>query len=166
MVLVTKFYTWAIHKVLVRPLEIVPQEKSQFGDKTPKLNRGNPMFSEEHKQRLFKQQQQDISKINSLFKRIGIEFNYSALVNIWRMARKSVDEVKNAVKLLLFQHSTQKEKIESPHGWIFRCVQYGWQKGLNLYYQSNLPYFKSVQDLESFVDVGGDKSTYQKPCQT
>lgn len=152
---VLKSYTWSIHKVMVRPLQFAAYNKSQSLGTAPKLNRGNPMFSDEHKQRLVKQQQQDISKIDSLFKRIGLEFNYSALVNIWRMAGKSIDEVKNAVKLLLFQHSTQKDKIENAHGWIVSCVRYGWQKGLNLYYQPDLPYFTNAQDLEHFVDVGG-----------
>ena len=153
--MITKTFNWHLHEVMVYPVEMVLQNLSKNRDKTPKLNRGNPMFSEEHKQRLYKQQQQDISNIDSLFKRIGMEFNYSALVNIWRMAGKSVDEVKNAVKLLLFQHSTQKDKIENAHGWIVSCVRYGWQKGLNLYYQVDLPYFENVRDLEYFVDVGG-----------
>ena len=110
------------------------------------------MYSDEHKKAATEQQQQDISKLSSFLANLGLKYTQDAIVKLWRMAGKSVEEVKNGVELMLFQNSTQEQKIRNPQGWLYDCLRYGWQKGLNLYYQAELPYFKSVQDIEGYVN--------------
>ena len=152
LVLISKRYSPWVMKLVVRPLSLVAGQKSPKLGKTPKLTTVNPMFDAEHKKRLIEQQQQDISKIDLLLRNLGLRYTPDAIVKLWRMAGKSVLEVKNAVQLMLFQHSTQKKEITKPHGWLHDCLLYGWQKGMNLYYQVDLPYFNSVQDIEHFVE--------------
>lgn len=169
LVLITKSYTWAIKKVIVRPLEMVLQKNSPKLGLHPKPDRANPMFSDAQKKAAIEQQQLDISKICHLFDRLKLPYTIDSVKRFWRLSGKNVAEVKNAVKLLLFQHSTQKEKkIESPMGWLHHCLLYGWQKGLNLYYQTELPYFESVRELEGFVDkpLGGQPLSTPPPCPT
>ncbi len=151
LILITKSYTWAIKKVIVRPLGMVLQTNSQTGDKSLSLNRGNPMFSEDHKNRLALQQQQDISKIDSLFTKVGVKFDYHALQSIWRLSGKCLDNIVQSIELLLHRHSTQKEKIANPQGFIVDCLKYGWHRGFNLYYQTKLPFFKTGQEIANFV---------------
>ena len=85
LILVTKSYTWAIKKVIVRPLAVVLQTNSQTGDKSLSLNCGNPMFSEDRKKAIALQQQQDISKIDSLFNEVGLRYDQNALLRIWKI---------------------------------------------------------------------------------
>lgn len=152
-VILKKYSPW-YYKILVRPLSFVEKIESAKENLVHKHPTENPMFDEDRKMPCNIQQQQDISKIDTLFSQLGMKYTQDALTRIWRLAGKSIDEVKNAVELLLFQHSIQEEKIRNPHGWVISCLRNGWQKGLNLYYQVDLPYFSHAQDIEKFVEVG------------
>ena len=164
MIVFMKSYSPWIHKIIVRPLNFVLEQKPQTLGKLPTLPTGNPMFDAERKQRVMEQQQQDISKLDSLFKQLGMNYTQDALLRIWRLAGKSFEEIKNGIELMLFQNSTQEEKIRNPHGWLVSCLRHGWQKGLNLYYQLELPYFKYVEEIVEFVE--GSLFEPVKVCQT
>jgi hypothetical protein len=151
LILITKSYTWSVHKVLVKPLAMVLQEKSQNGDKTLKLNRGNPMFSNEQKKAIALQQQQNISKIDTLFKNVGIAFSHDALNRIWRLSGKCLDNITKTLELLLHRHSTSSEKIVNPQGFIIQCLKDCWYKTFDLYYQTELPFFKTGQEIANYV---------------
>lgn len=150
-ILITKSYTWAIHKVLVTPLEIVLQTKSQNGNGSPKLATGNPMFSEDHKKRAREQQQQDISKLDSFLSNLGFKFTRDNVAKLWRMSGKSMQEITTAVEYLLHAHSTQKTKISNAHGWLVDSLKYGWHQAFNLHYQLELPVFQTAQEIYSYV---------------
>ena len=152
LVLITKDYTPWVKKLLVRPLSDVWSENSPKVGAIPKLTVVNPMYSDEHKKAAIKQQQQDVSKLSSFLAKLGLKYTQDAILKLWRMAGKSVNEVKKGVELMLFQNSTQESKIRNPQGWLYDCLRYGWQKGLNLYYQAELPYFKSVEDINLYVN--------------
>lgn len=150
--IILKSYSPWIHKVLIRPLAFVEELESAKRANSPKVPTVKPMFDADHKKRLFEQQQQDISKLDNIFRELGMVYTPDALVRIWRLAGKSLDEVKNAIELMLYEHSTSAKGVRKAHGWLITCLTKGWQKGLNLYYQTELPYFKTVQDIEQFVD--------------
>jgi hypothetical protein len=153
LILITKSYTWAVHKVLVRPLAMVKEQNSQIGDGAPKLKTGNPMYSDEHKKRLFIQQQQDISKLDSILNGVGLKFSLDNLHKLWRLAGKSLSEIKTAIEYLLHAHSTQKTAIGNAHGWLVDSLKYGWHKGFNLNYQVELPRFTNSDKIANFVDA-------------
>jgi hypothetical protein len=91
-----------------------------------------------------------------------MKYTQDALVKLWRMAGKSVSEVQDAVKLMLYQHSTQKnDGVETPHGWLYQCLRFSWQKGFDCYYQLKLPYFKTGSEIDKFVD-----GLCESRCQT
>ncbi len=146
---IIKSYTWAVHKILVRPVDFALANKSQTLGVAPKPKVGNPMFSEEHKERLFKQQQQDISKIDSLLKDIGLKFDRDALNRIWRLAGKKIDSVVKAIELMLYRH--QSLNLSNPHGFIISCLTNGWQDGFDIYYQPELPKFEGVKAIADYV---------------
>ena len=152
MFVILKSYSPWIHKVLIRPLAFVEKLESAKRASEPKVPTPKPMFDALYKKRLAEQQQQDISKLDNLFRELGITYTQDALLRIWRLAGKKTDEVKNAIELMLFQNSTQEEPIRKPEGWLISCLKNGWQKGLNLYYQVQLPMFNSVKSIETFVD--------------
>lgn len=151
-ILITKSYTWAIHKILVTPLEMVLKQNSQTGDGAPKLKTGNPMFSDEHKKRVSEQQQQDISKLDSILSKLGIKYTLDNLQKLWRMAGKSVGEIKTAIEYMLHAHSTQKTPIRNAHGWLIDSLKYGWHKEFNLNYVE-LPRFTKASEIANFVDT-------------
>ncbi|MGL5973220.1 MAG: hypothetical protein ACRCZK_05885 [Oscillospiraceae bacterium] len=153
LISITKSYTWAIHKVQIRPLETVLQQNSQNGNGTPKLKTGNAMFSNDHKKRLALQQQQDISKLNSILNAIGLKFTLDNLQKLWRMSGKSFSEVKTAIEYLLHANSTQKTAIGNAHGWLVESLKYGWHKGFNLNYAVEIPRFSSLSEIANFVDA-------------
>ncbi len=152
LILVTKSYTPWIKKVLVRPLETVLNNLAQEQGKHPKLKTGNPMYSDDHKKRLALQQQQDISKLDSILSKLGIKFTLDNLHKLWRMAGKSLDEIKTAVEYLLHANSTQKTPIGNVHGWLVDSLKYGWHKGFNLNYVE-LPRFTNSSEIANFVDA-------------
>ena len=117
LVLITKDYSPWVKKLLVRPLSLVLEENSPKAGSIPKLKVVNPMYSDEHKKAAMEQQQQDISRLSSFLANLGLHYTQDAIVKLWRMAGKSVEEVKNGIELMLFQNSTQEEKIR--HLWIY-----------------------------------------------
>jgi len=147
LILIEKSYTWAIHKIIVRPLDFVLSQNDQNSGKTPKLPTGEPMFSAEHKKTAYKQQQQNISRLKSLFSEVGLRFTPDALVRIWRLALKDFDNVVDAVELLLHRHSTQTKSIPNPCGWLVDCLKYGWHYESELVQEPNLPIYDSISQL-------------------
>ena len=148
-IVIVKSYTWAVHKILVRPVEYAISQKSQSEGNPPKLNRGNPMFCDAHKERLVKQQQQDMSKIDSLLQNVGLKYDRQALSTIYRLAGKKIESVVNAIELMLYRHSTTD--IPKPHGFIIECLKQGWQVGFDIYYQPELPKFEGVEAIADYV---------------
>ena len=151
LILVTKDYTPWIKKLLVRPLNIVLAQNSDPLGKRPKPKRGNPMYSEGFKNEAVKQQQQIISKLDLLFTKVGIKFDSNALARLWKLSGKSMTSISEALQLLLHRHSTQALAIKNPQGFIVDCLKYGWHKGFDLYYQAELPYFKSGEAIANYV---------------
>ena len=139
---VVKSYTWAVHKVIIRPLNFALENKSQSGDKAPKLNRGNPMYSEDHKNKVYLQQQQDLSKLDTLLQKVGLVYTRDNLLKIWRMAGESWHEVRLALDYMLRSNVEQKEGVKKPHGWLIDSLTYGWHR---LYYH----HFHSIKELPS-----------------
>ena len=161
LVLIGKTYTWAVHKVVVRPLSFILAQKSQDTGKTPKLSTGNPMYSDEHKKRSTEQQQQNISKLGNILRKVGLNYSQHAINRLWRLSGKSFESIKESIELLLLSHSTQVEKIKNPQGWLVNCLKYGWAKGFNLYYQTDLPFFKTGDEISCFVGDAMGKPTHQ-----
>ena len=148
-VILKKYSPW-VYKLLVRPLEIVLRMKSAKRALIPKADRGNPMYSEEHKERLVKQQQQDISKIDDLLNAVGLKYDRDALTRIYRLAGKKIEPVVKAIELMLYRHSSTA--ITKAHGFIIQCLKGGWQENFDIYYEPELPKFESRFKIAEFVD--------------
>lgn len=161
MFVILKSYSPWVHKVLIRPLAMVEKLESAKRASEPRVITQKPMFDAEHKKRLALQQQQDISKLDNIFRELGIIYTPDALVRIWRLAGKSITEVKNAIELMIYEHSTSADGVRKAHGWLISCLTNGWQKGLNLYYQVKLPQFSSVQEIDNFVGGIFDRNQIQ-----
>ncbi|MGK7894939.1 MAG: hypothetical protein AB4372_15295 [Xenococcus sp. (in: cyanobacteria)] len=97
----------------------------------------------------YQQQQQNITKVDNLFRQINMRFDRDALNRIWRMAGKSLDPIKQAIELLLYRNSTTQ--ISNPHGFIVESLKHGWQKGFNLNYVPDIPRFNDKASLIKFV---------------
>lgn len=120
------------------------------------------MFSDVHKERLVKQQQQeDISKIDNLLNAIGLKYDRDALNRIYRLAGKKIEAVVKAIELMLYRHSSKE--IPKPHGFIVECLKHGWQDGFDLYYEPELPKFNSVVEIARHVSslLSNTKIQYQ-----
>lgn len=153
MVTILKRYNPWVYKILVRPLASVEKNQSAKCASIPQLKTGNPMYSDEHKKQLELQQQQDMSKLDSILSSVGLKFTIDNLQKLWRMAGKSFDEIKVAIEYLLHAHSTQKTPIGSAHGWLVDSLKYGWHKGFNLNYAVEIPRFNSRSEIANFVDA-------------
>lgn len=149
---IVKSYTWAIHKVMVRPVDFAQSKKSQLLGKPPKLKRGNPMYPDDHKKRSNEQQQQNISKLDRVFRDIGLIYSRDALARIWRLANKNMDEVVNAIELLLHRHSFGAKKIGNAYGFIISCIEQGLYYTSELYQPADLPVFDSITALVDAVN--------------
>jgi hypothetical protein len=157
-VLITKSYTWGIHKILVRPLFMVLQQDSQKEEGTPKSATGNPMFDADHKKLARELLLQNISKLDTLFQKLGMKYTQDALMRIWRLAGKNLSEVKNAVQYMLTCHAKKLEQsqglnnepqgITTPRGWLHECLKYGWHHSDD---EVILPYLEG-EYVYSFVD--------------
>lgn len=153
MVTIIKKYTPWVYKILVRPLSFLERIKSAKCGSMPKPNGCNPMYSEEHKNRAREQQQQNISKIKTTLEKVGLNFDPLALNRIWRYAGKSVDNLKSAVELLLYRRSlkAEDEPMNNPQGYLMDILKKGYYKDFSLYYNADLPYFKSGEQIANFV---------------
>lgn len=135
LIVITKNYTPWVKKVIVRPLEMVLKTNSSKQVESPKLVTGNPMFGSDHKKSSRELLLQNISKIDTLFRKLGMKYSPDALMRIWRMAGKSIAEIKNAVAYMITYHSTKvgnprcaedKKGVTSPKGWLHECLKHGW----------------------------------------
>ena len=63
------------------------------------------MFSNAHKKRSRELLLQDISKLDSLFKKLGMNYTPDALMRLWRYAGKKKSEVEKALEYMLFCHN-------------------------------------------------------------
>ncbi|NJL51181.1 MAG: hypothetical protein HC930_01300 [Hydrococcus sp. SU_1_0] len=151
LILITKSYSPWVKKVLVRPLAFVLQINSPLKEETPKLPTGNPMFSDAYKKQELEQQQQDISKLKTMFDNLGLKYAEDTIIKLWRKAGKKVDDVKLAVEMMLHAHSTQTEPVRVPEAWLIRCIERKFYEGFSLYYQAELPRFTSSYEIEQFV---------------
>jgi hypothetical protein len=158
LILITKSYTWAVHKILVRPLDFVLQEKSPDRGISPKPLTGNPMFGDDHKKASRKLLLQNISKLDSLFRKLGMHHTPDSLMRIWREAGENMLEVKGAVEYMLSCHAKKlkrnptSEGITTPEGWLHDCLVGGWHHKV----ESKLPYIEG-ENIPSFLDslMGG-----------
>ena len=151
LVLITKDYSPWIKKLIVRPLSLVTQKKPPKTGTVPKINDSNPMYSAEHKKASREQQQQDISRLDALLTKVGLNYDHDALRRIWTLAGKSMSNIAQSVELLLYRHSTQKEPIRNAEGLLITCLQGKWYERFSLYYQSELPYFDCGLKIGDFV---------------
>lgn len=151
LVLISRKYSPWVMKLVVRPISLVAGRKLQNQGKNPKIESCKAMYSADHKKSASQQQQQDISTLDSLFRKIGLQYDQNALNRIWRLAGKSMADIVGAIELLLHRHRTQAEPIKNPHGFIVSCLKECWHKGFDLYYQPELPFFESGSAIANFV---------------
>lgn len=166
---IVKSHTWALHTVLVRPVEMALQNKSQLLGAAPKLKAGNPMFSKEHKKASRELLLQNISKLDSLLQNLGLKYSPDALMRIWRYAGQKMSEVENAVSYMLECHNEKLERqssindeplgITTPKGWLHDCLKHGW----HIFKDEPimLPRFDSVGAITNFI-----KELSSRSCQT
>lgn len=158
-IVILRSYTWAIHQIVVFPVQKAIDAKSQKWDSSPKLPTGQPMFDGDRKKSTRDLLLQNISKLDSLFKKIGLIYTQDALLRIWRMSGKKLDEVKNAIAYMLKVHAqkldeasitnTEAKGIFKAKGWLHDCIKYGWHQ---LDEDVELPYVNG-QYIPSFVDA-------------
>lgn len=156
LILVTKSYSPWIKKVMVRPLEMVLRETFPQLGNVPKLATGNPMFSNDHKKRVYEQQQQDISKIKLMLDNLGLRYTHDAILRLWRYADKKVSNVKNAVEYMLYCHSEKIERdphsdgLTKPKGWLHDCLKFGWYIDYidGCEFVANFPIFNVAPNVE------------------
>jgi len=149
MFTILKSYSPWVHRVLVRPLSFVERIQRANCASTPEPVTRNPMFDAEHKKRVAQQQQQNISKIDTLLRKVGLKYDSDALNRIWRLAGSKIDNVVDAIETLLYRHNFKK--VERPHGFIIECLKQGWQKGVDLYYEPELPRFNCKAEIVSYT---------------
>lgn len=158
-IVIIRSYSWAVHQIVVFPVQKAIDAKSQKSGKLPKLPTGQPMFDGEHKKRTREQLLQNISKLDSLFKKLGMNYTQDALARIWRMAGKKMSEVENAITYMLKVHAQKLDEaglnndepkgIFKAKGWLHDCIKYGWHQ---LDEDVELPYVNG-QYIPSFVDT-------------
>lgn len=151
MITIMKRYSPWVYRVLIRPLSFVERIESAKCASTPKPTTGNPMYDAEHKKRAIEQQQQNISKIDALFSKVGLKYDRSALLKIWRYSGKCLDNIVSSVELLLYRHSTQEKEIGNPNGFIIECLRDGWYKDFDLNYEPDVPRFRTKQELADYA---------------
>ena len=144
-----KKVTWFYFKIIVRPLSFVAEKNCGESGKHPKTKDPKARFSGESPDLKLQQQQQNITQVDNLFRKINMRFTQDALNRIWRLAGKNLDQIKQAIELLLYRNSTTK--IANPHGFIVESLKHGWQEGFNCYYEPNIPRFRAKEELLKFV---------------
>jgi hypothetical protein len=150
-VLILRYYGHGVYKILVRPISFAIENGKAKAETSIGQGNGNPMFSEEHKKRLLEQQQQDIETIKSLFDKLGMRWSREALLKIWHMAEKSVDNVKDAIDFMLHANTTQSEPIRNAFGWFIKCLQRGEYKLFAHQLLYKLPRFNSKIELMGYI---------------
>ncbi|MDJ0593353.1 MAG: hypothetical protein QNJ72_25765 [Pleurocapsa sp. MO_226.B13] len=154
---ILKSYTWSVHKILVRPVEIARSNKSQSLGKTPKLPTLNSMFDASHKKRSREQLLQNISKLDTLFSKLGMKYTPDALMRLWRYADKQMSNVETAIEYMLNCHREKLDEnqddrgVRKPKGWLHDCLKYGWYINWDTEPDIQLPYFDSILEIANFV---------------
>lgn len=166
-VVILRDYRHGVFKILVRPISFAIENKKTKGEDSLAPKPGNPMFSEDQKKKFLEQQQQDIETIKSLFDKLGMEWSRDALLKIWRMSGKSVDDVKTAIEHMLHINTNQSKPIGTAHGWFISCMQNGWHKLFNHQLTYELPKFNSRLELMSYINchLNGDPVPIPIPSQ-
>ena len=150
LICVLKEYGKKVYKILVRPLCLIGEKNPELGKNSQSRN-AKPMYSEEQKARIVKQQQQRISKIEDLLAKIDIKFDPDGLNRLWKLAGKRIENVFQSVELLLYRH--QAKPIPNPQGFLIDCLKYKWHEGFDPYYEPELPKFDTKQDLIKFTSA-------------
>lgn len=154
---VIKSYTWSVKTILVRPVDFAIETKSQSEGKPPRLNTGNHCYNGKNRERERELLLQDISKLDSLLQKVGLNYTQDCLRRIWRMAGKKIEEVQSAVEYMLTVHHEKLEHpqcvedvsgIRSPKGWLHECIKHGWH---HLTEAIDLPRFDSTLTISNFV---------------
>jgi hypothetical protein len=161
LILITKSYSWAVHKILVRPIDFILEKKSPSKEIIPKSPTGEPMYSDDHKNRARELLLQNISKLDTLCRGIGMKLTPDNLMRIWRLAGKKLDNVQSAIKYMLICHANKVKQqfasglpaeecdgIHTPEGWLHECLQYGWHLKEEF---APLPVLQD-SDVRNFVD--------------
>lgn len=179
MIVFVRSYSPWVHKIIVRPLSWVEQMKSPKLGNDPSEPTVKPMFDAEQKKRSNELLLQNISKLDSLLQKLGMNCNQETLHRMWRYAGKKMSEVEKAIEYMLKCH---KEKIEQssslndqpkgilkPVGWLHDCLKYG--RHIDVNEDVELPYFDSILALGRFVkgisaDVGSSCDRNQLRYQT
>jgi sulfite reductase alpha subunit-like flavoprotein len=166
-VVILRDYGHGVYKLLVRPISFAIENGKSKPENSLSQNSGNPMFSEDHKKRVLEQQQQDIDTIKSLFDKLGMKWSRDALLKIWRMSGKSVDDVRTAIEHMLTVNTNQSKPIDTAHGWFIGCMQNGWHKLFNHQLTYELPKFSSRLELMSYINchLNGDGDPVPIPSQ-
>ena len=146
-VTILKNYNHGVYRILVRPLSFVENKNLKVRQKSQTQN-AKPMYSEEQKARIVKQQQQRISKIKDLLAKVNIKFDPDGLSRLWKLAGKKVENIVQSVELLLYRHQTKP--IPNPQGFLIDCLKFKWHEGFDPYYEPELPKFETKQDLIQF----------------
>ena len=144
-----KKVTWYYYKIIVRPLSFVAEKKSPESGKSPDITDPKPPFPGESPDQRLQQQQQNIDRVDNLFRKINMRYTRDALNRIWKLSGGSLDRIKQAIELLLYRNSTTK--IRNPYGFVVESLRHGWQEGFNCYYEPELPRFSSVRELVKFL---------------
>jgi len=157
-------YSPYIYKIVIRPLDYLIKIENAKCAKESRVTNEKPMYSKEHRQRQYQQQQHNLNLLDQLLAKVGVKFTRDALLKIWRLANKKIDSVKDAIELMLYQNSHQVQKIHNPHGWLIECLKHGWQHGIQEYYETEIPLIYKRSDIQSFLGhiiAGLDKKQNQ-----
>ncbi|BAU65670.1 hypothetical protein STA3757_30590 [Stanieria sp. NIES-3757] len=152
LIVIWKSYTWSIHKLIVRPIYFLDQINAQKSGCTHDDDLSKRRDFNGYPKQGEQQQQQNLDLINELCSRIGLRYDRSALLMIWRLAGKSIERIKQAIELMLYRHNSN-DPVTKPHGFLIKALKYGWQDGFDLYYQPELPRFGSLGELRQFVNL-------------
>jgi hypothetical protein len=149
LIIQQKEITWYYRKIIVKPIAFLAQEKTPKKEQSPKTESLEPLSTGKDNSKQFQQQQQNISKIDGLLRKINLRFDRDALNRIWQLSGKCFDRILQSIELLL--HRNCHKTIANPHGFLVDCLKYNWSEGFDLYYQPELPQFNSSIDLRKFI---------------
>ncbi len=144
-----KQITWYYYKLLVKPLSYLTSDKKPIAGKSPNSESPKSASDSNSHHNKFQQQQQNISKIDSLLQKLGLRYDFQALNKIWQLSGRCVNRIVKAIELMLYRH--QSNAIPKPPGFIIECLKHTWQEGFDLYYQPELPKFNAISDLKQFM---------------
>jgi hypothetical protein len=166
MITIMKKYSPWVYKILVKPLAFVERTQSAFSAPTRNQSTVNPMFSNDHKNQARELLLQNISKLDSLFQKLGMKYTHDALMRIWHNANKSMTNVKHAVEYMLDYHARkinraremgvnsleelQSKGVITPEAFLHDCLVHGWH--FDSPYSEPLPVLDSRGEIINYVD--------------